>query len=239
VLFRSDARRAEAYGTLAFPGTYYLAYRDLPAIIASHVAGRRALDLGCGAGRSTRFLRDLGFLATGVDISAEMIRVARETDPSGDYRLVGDGRFETLDDLRFDLALAAFTFDNVPTEDRKRVILEGLRNRLSPGGRIILVVSSPEIYVNEWVSFTTRPFPENRQARDGDLVRTIITDTPDHRPVDDVLCGDGCYRRIFECAGLALEATYRPLGREDDPREWITESRVAPWTIYVLAPIER
>ena len=26
-----DAQRAEAYGTLECPGTYYLAYRDLPA----------------------------------------------------------------------------------------------------------------------------------------------------------------------------------------------------------------
>ncbi len=37
-----DARRAEAYARLEFPGTYYLAYRDLPALFAEHVRGRRA-----------------------------------------------------------------------------------------------------------------------------------------------------------------------------------------------------
>ena len=44
-----DAQRAEAYSKLEFPGTYYLAYRDLPAIIAEHVTGPAALDFGCGA----------------------------------------------------------------------------------------------------------------------------------------------------------------------------------------------
>ena len=35
-----DKQRAEAYATLDFPRTYYLAYRDLPAIIAEHVVGK-------------------------------------------------------------------------------------------------------------------------------------------------------------------------------------------------------
>ncbi len=64
-----DKARAEAYAKLEFPGTYYLAYRDLPAIIDEHVRGREALDFGCGTGRSTRFLRRLGFGAVGVDIA--------------------------------------------------------------------------------------------------------------------------------------------------------------------------
>jgi SAM-dependent methyltransferase len=234
----ADARRAEAYATLAFPGTYYLAYRDLPAIIGRHATGRRGLDLGCGAGRSTRFLRGLGFDAVGADISAEMVRVARELDPSGDYRVVGDGDYAALalDGRRFDLVLSVFTFDNVPTRDRKRRILQGLRPLLSDHGRIVSLVSSPDIYTHEWASFSTSPFPENRRARDGDVVRTIILDTPDHRPVDDVLCGDEAYREIYAEAGYTVEALHRPLGRPDDPVEWVTEATIPPWSIYVLGP---
>ncbi len=48
-------------------------YDDLPALIAEHVLGTRALDFGCGAGRSTRFLRGLGFQTVGVDIAAPML----------------------------------------------------------------------------------------------------------------------------------------------------------------------
>jgi hypothetical protein len=56
-----DDTRAEAYATLEFKNTYHLAYRDIPAILSAHVRGRKSVDFGCGTGRSTRFLRRLGF----------------------------------------------------------------------------------------------------------------------------------------------------------------------------------
>jgi hypothetical protein len=60
-----DEARSLAYATLEFPGMYFLAFRDLPSIIGEHVLGTKALDFGCGAGRSTRFLRGLGFEVVG------------------------------------------------------------------------------------------------------------------------------------------------------------------------------
>jgi|SRR5271157_970008 len=80
--------RAEAYAKLEFSNTYHLGFRDLPEIFRAHVKGTTALDFGCGAGRSTRFLRKLGFETVGVDISPEMISKAREIDPQGDYRVI-------------------------------------------------------------------------------------------------------------------------------------------------------
>ena len=76
----SDLTRAESYSKLEFPNTYYLAYRDLPDIIAEHVRGKRALDFGCGTGRSTRFLKKLGFDVIGIDISGDMLEIARNLD---------------------------------------------------------------------------------------------------------------------------------------------------------------
>jgi SAM-dependent methyltransferase len=121
-----DDERAIAYAALEYPGTYYLAYRDLPAIIAAHVTGREALDFGCGAGRSTRFLKRLGFSTTGIDISESMIRLARSADPEGRYHRVADGDLDIPRDRRFDLVLSAFAFDNIPGGDRRRDLLRGL-----------------------------------------------------------------------------------------------------------------
>jgi len=57
-----DIKRSEAYAKLEFPGTYYLAYRDLYEMISRHVKGKNVLDFGCGTGRSTRFLKKYGVL---------------------------------------------------------------------------------------------------------------------------------------------------------------------------------
>jgi SAM-dependent methyltransferase len=229
-----DTLRAESYSKLEFPGTYFLAYRDLPAIIRTHVAGENALDFGCGAGRSTRFVRGLGFETVGVDISPGMIDRAREMDPGGDYRLIGDGRIGLWQGPSFDLIQSIFTFDNVPTMEKKVTLFRELGTLLKAGGRIVHLCSSPEIYWHEWASFTTKGFPENRLAKTGDTVKIIMTDVEDRRPVEDVLWMPEAYLEVFQCAGLRIVQTYKPLGRKDEPIRWISETTVAPWTIYVI-----
>jgi SAM-dependent methyltransferase len=230
-----DARRAEAYAKLGFINTYYLAYRDLPGIVLAHASGRKALDFGCGTGRSTRFLQGLGFDALGADISEEMIRRAREIDPSGCYHLIPDGDFSSWHDQTFDLILSVFTFDNIPGMDRKVAIFRELRRLLNPEGRIVSLVSAPEIYVHEWASFSTKDYPENRNARSGGTVRIIVTDVEDARPVEDTLWSDEDYRTVYREATLELMETHRPLAKEDEPFPWVNETRIAPWVIYVMA----
>lgn len=230
-----DAERAAAYATLDLPGTYYLAYRDLPGLIASHVDGRRALDFGCGTGRSTRFLERLGFDVTGIDISKSMIELARSLDPSGDYRLISDGDFRPLEPERFDLILAAYPFDNIADVARRQRLLRGLAALLTGRGRVVILGSSAEIYTHEWTSFTTSQFPENRKARSGDTVRIVMKDVPDARPVVDVFWRHEDYLALFDEAGLALVAQHAPLGRDEEPFSWVSETTVPPWMIYVLA----
>jgi hypothetical protein len=121
----------------------------------------------------------------------------------GDYYLFQDRIADAFAPSSFDIILAAFTFDNMPTE-AKTDALSALRTLLVLEGCLLLVVSSPAIYVNEWASFSTCDFLENRHACDGDRVRIIMLDVPDRRPVEDVFCTDALYRRLFESAGLRL-----------------------------------
>lgn len=232
----ADRERAAAYAQLEFPNTYFLAFRDLPILIRKHVNGRIALDFGCGTGRSTRFLRNLGFDVLGVDIAAEMLERARGRDPVGRYELVGDGDLSSLRKRFFDLILAAFTFDNIPTPERKQDLLMALCSLLSPTGRFLNLVSAPALYLHEWASFSTRDFPANRLAKSGDRVRIIMLDVPDRRPVEDVVCSDADYRRMYARAGLVVHDMHQPLGRPDEGTAWVSETTVAPWSIYVLGP---
>jgi ubiquinone/menaquinone biosynthesis C-methylase UbiE len=60
-------------------------YRELytwPAFVRfmPPIDGRNVIDLGCGEGSDTRRFAGLGGSMTGVDLSAEMIRRAREAE---------------------------------------------------------------------------------------------------------------------------------------------------------------
>ncbi len=229
-----DKARADAYAKLEFPGTYYLAYRDLPSILNAHVLGRKALDFGCGTGRSTRFLHRLGFDVAGVDIAAHMLARAQQRDPEGEYRLVPDGDLGGLPQATYDLVMSVFTFDNIPGMEKKVALFASLKQLLKDNGHIVSLVSSPDIYVNEWASFSTRGFPENRTARNGDKVRIVMLDVEDKRPVEDILWTHQGYDEVYRRAGLVSIKTYRPLAKLSEPYAWVSETTIAPWVIYVL-----
>jgi SAM-dependent methyltransferase len=229
-----DPKRADSYAKLEFPGTYYLAYRDLPEIIAKYAKGKSAIDFGCGAGRSTRFLQKLGFRVIGIDIAPDMIVKALEIDPAGDYRLMPDNSVSFLEHDHYNLVLSAFTFDNIPTLEKKVELFSELGELLDKDGVIVNLVSSPDIYINEWASFTTKDFPENRKAKTGDKVKIVMTDVEDSRPVEDIIWADDAYREVYQKAGLQLLDTLKPLAKDTEPFQWVNETKIAPWVIYVL-----
>jgi len=172
---------------------------------------------------------------SGVDTAPEMIAKAKELDFQGIYRLIKDDDFSGFDAGQFDLVLSVFTFDNIAGFATKVRLLRDLGLLLNGSGRIVSVVSSPEIYTHEWASFSTKDYPENRCARSGDIVRIITTDFADRRPAEDILWTDESYRQVYEAAGLVIMATYKPLAKGDEPYEWVNETAIAPWVIYVLA----
>jgi SAM-dependent methyltransferase len=214
-----------------------LAYRDLPAIISRYVQGKKAVDFGCGTGRSTRFLRQLGFDVVGVDIADQMLALARKRDPDGEYLLVPDGNLQGLTADTYDLVLSVFTFDNIPTMEKKVLLLQSLKRLLNRNGCIVSVVSSPEIYVNEWASFSTQDFPQNRTAKSGERVYIVMLDVEDSRPVEDIVWMDQDYRETYKLAGVEPVDISRPLASETEPYRWVSETKIAPWVIYVLRPV--
>ncbi len=132
-----------------------------------------------------------------------MLRKARQMDPDNDYLLVAPGDLRTLAP-GYDLILSAFTFDNIPAEN-KPSLLKQLAGLLKPQGVLVSVVSSPEIYWHEWASFSTRDYAvDNRNARSGDPVLIVTTDFEDRRPCVDVLCTDEAYNRLYADAGLLV-----------------------------------
>jgi len=162
-----------------------------------------------------------------------MIGNARELDPSGRYLAIKDGDFTGLPQNEFDLVLSMFTFDNIAGEGWRAELFRRLGNLLNDTGKIVCLDSTPEMYTNEWVSFSSRDFPENARAKSGDMVRVINMDSGDRRPCEDILWTDEDYRAGFQKAGLTLTGSEKVFAREDEPYPWINETKIAPWIIYI------
>src|SRR5262245_19579662 len=113
---------AANYALRPIGGTDFITFRDLPSLFASLGIKGRALDLGCGAGRSTRLLQDLGFETTGVDISPSMINAARQQDSRGTYCLSLRGIALPFADASFDLVFSSW----VLVEQSNRSEMESL-----------------------------------------------------------------------------------------------------------------
>lgn len=229
-----DTARAASYADLAFPGTYWLAFRDLPGLLGAPSAGARALDFGCGAGRSTRFLRMLGFDVVGVDCSEAMLAQARAKDPTGTYLCMARGDLSGLPEAGYDRILAAFPFDNIPNGSSKFDLIVQLSRLVRPGGWILNLVSSEDLYRHEWVSFSTKDFPGNLQATSGTAVFTVLKDIADARPVQDIFCPESEYRQMYQEAGIRYAGCHRPMGQAGDPFPWINEMDISPWRIDIL-----
>jgi 2-polyprenyl-6-hydroxyphenyl methylase/3-demethylubiquinone-9 3-methyltransferase len=103
------------------------------------LAGKRAIDVGCGAGLLCEPLARLGAEVTGVDAAAENIGVARaHAAQSGlaiDYRA---GSIELLGGERFDLVTSMEVIEHVTDP---AAFVAGLAGALADGG--LMVLSTP------------------------------------------------------------------------------------------------
>ncbi len=223
---------AGEYAELGMEGTQYLAFRDIPMLIQEHAGSiKSALDYGCGAGRSTRFLKRLGFDVVGVDVSQEMLEQARSKDRSGEYHHIPSGHLP-FEDSEFDLVFSSFVFLEVSRIEEIEGILKEMKRVLRKDGIIIFVTASMEASEGDWVSLSYS-FPENdRPLRSGDTVKLLI------RGIDVVLYDyywtDDDYTQAAERAGLTLAKIHKPLGSREDSIDWRDETKMSPVAIYVL-----
>jgi len=100
----------------------------------------RCLDLGCGTGFHLPTLHKLGWTVTGIDLSDDQLRIARERSGHIAELVQGNAADLPFEDESFDLVLSAFTHTDF--EDFAAVIREAVRV-LAVHGRLVYLGPHP------------------------------------------------------------------------------------------------
>jgi ubiquinone/menaquinone biosynthesis C-methylase UbiE len=106
--------------------------------------GDTVLDMGCGTGRFTVPMAELGAEVTGFDLSPSMLAQLHATARDRGQEVEtceGDMAHLPFDDGTFDVVTSMLALMHIPIEDRQRVFLEAARV-LKPGGRFLLGVKN-------------------------------------------------------------------------------------------------
>lgn len=162
-----------------------------------------ALDLGCGEGRISRYLRSAGYRVVGVDAAPTMVRHAA-AHPAAAAAVLADAAALPFRAGAFDLVVAYMCLHDM---DRMPQAVAEAARVLAPAGRLCASIPHP---VNSAGAFQGRtgdaPFliagsyldtaPADWVAERGGIKLTFHSE---HRPVE-------AYSRALEAAGLLIEA---------------------------------
>ena len=134
----------------------------LIALVAEHgVTGGRALDVGCGTGRSLDALRLAGYEAAGIDPSRGMMAIARERLGEGIPLEVGG-----LPDLPpgppADLVTAFNDIINCVPPRQLEASIAALAGRVAPGGILLFDANGPLTFKTFFGKMFCRTAPDGR-----------------------------------------------------------------------------
>jgi SAM-dependent methyltransferase len=138
---------AEDYNVISTPENRAW-LEDSMQIFASFMSGKDVLVAGCGEGKDSRFLRDLGFSITSFDLSDGMLTIAKAKDPDGVY-LKHDLR--KLSELgQHDGVWACACLYHL-TKEEFQTCLKAIWNSLNPGGVFFcnLKIGEGEQYIEQ------------------------------------------------------------------------------------------
>ena len=125
-------------------------------------------ELGCGPGQVARYLKDRGVDMRGIDLSAEMVRVATRLNPDIPFEQ-GDMLSLNLEDDSLAALVLFYSIIHIKREDVTRALRE-MNRVLCPGGKLFLSFHSGEgeLHRDEWygeeVSIDFRLFQGNEMA---------------------------------------------------------------------------
>lgn len=122
-----------------FAQTRQLQWYEVQYLVEQYVhPGSVVLDLGCGNGRIADVVNQIKGRYIGMDISEELIAIARAQHPGNEF-YVGDMLATGFLDHSFDVVFLIASLHQVPSDNMRLRALQEVRRITKPGGMIILL----------------------------------------------------------------------------------------------------
>ncbi|MCY4120255.1 MAG: class I SAM-dependent methyltransferase [Acidobacteria bacterium] len=173
-----------------------------------NVTGAKALDMACGDGYYTRLLKRSGASeATGVDVSAEMLRRAEaeeKRNPLGcRYHRSDIAAFEPAEPV--DVVVAMYTLGYARTAEQLGGFCRACHDALRPGGRFVGLndnVMNPPPPTASWEKYGLERSSADPPA-EGDVVRyTLINNDGSRFDIQNFYLRRETYEEAFRAAGF-------------------------------------
>ncbi len=183
------------------------------------VNGKRVIDLGCGTGIISSLLVKKGAEVTGIDISKNMIKIAK-TRVKGARFLVGDIENMDLPSGYFDIGVCVLTMDYI--SDMKRVLRE-INRVLKKSGTLILIVRNPFVSSTKPIDSRHKHvrkfyyyFKEYKIRYAWDEFHNNLVDYEIHRPMEN-------FTKQFVSNGFIISYYFdlKPINQKNKNRKWI------------------
>jgi len=201
-----------------------------PAVLGllGNVENRQVLDYGCGSGTFSRFLAEQGAIVTGVDVSLEMINVAKKDNPNNiQYHHITSGDTGFLPAATFDQAVANFVLCTIPTKAEIRKIMESVRRILKKEGKLVIMNANWErSNGKEFASFKMEYCDDLSSGKP--VTATIKSDPP--MLMKDFFWSKQDYLRMLESTGFHIQAIDEPVA-QDDQIAWMDEKNFPPYLV--------
>ena len=228
---------AAYYATLGLglDTSHGIAYRDLGFLVEKHCPRKDcAVDVGCGAGRSSRLLKHIGFTrVTGVDIRDEMLDKTKQKPVLGvEYLLMPNG-FVPLEDGTCDLAFSGIVLLEISRKEDIEKMLGECRRVIQPDGTVMILTHTKEGYTTDSESFECLLSHEDKaKLKDGDLVSTRAKATKE--VFTDIFWSDAFLKRAFDNAGFRFVQEHIPIPTDEQIAQSTELTKTPRWVIYVL-----
>jgi 2-polyprenyl-3-methyl-5-hydroxy-6-metoxy-1,4-benzoquinol methylase len=127
----------------------------------TYLKGKKVLDIGCAAGRESKYLDEKGLDVTGCDITEEFVESAKKNCPTCNF-FVADMRSLNTHHERYDGLWVSASFLHIPKADALKT-LQGFFNILNNNGILFLSVMKgayDDVRPNEQMKWPARHFSD-------------------------------------------------------------------------------